>query len=215
MNIKLLLVDDHPMLRRGLAQTVAQTANFVVAGEASSGAEALKLVQELGPDLIVMDVHLPDLSGIEASRQILTIRPLTKVIIFSSDGARSLVDQALQAGVCGYVLKGGIVDELVDAIHRVMDGKLYLSPELTTGILEDYRKQIASESVSLKTMLSERERELLRLVAEGQRNKEIAGQLGIGVKSVEAYRSRLMKKLNCSSLAELVRYAIREGVVTA
>lgn len=201
------------MLRHGMRQALAQLPQLTLMGEASTAAEALKLTQELAPDLVVMDVHLPDLSGIEASRRIFASRPSTKVIIFSSDPARSLVNDALQAGVCGYVLKSGLVEELVHAIELVMEGKLYVSPELNTAILEDYRRNLSGEAASPKPILLAREREMLRFVAEGQRNKEIAGQLSISIKSVEAYRSRLMKKLGCSNSAELVRYAIREGIV--
>jgi len=215
MNVKLLFVDDHPMLRRGLCEAVTQFPNFTLVGETSSGVEALKLVASLAPDLIVMDIHLPDMSGIEVSRQILAAHPSIKVIIFSSDPARGLVDDALQAGVCGYVLKSGVIEELVQAIQLVMQGKLYLSPELNTGILEEYRKNLAGNPSSRKPFLSEREKALLRRVAEGKRNKEIAGHLAISVKSVEAYRSRLMKKVGCSNSADLVRYAIREGIVEA
>ena len=150
MNVKLLFVDDHPMLRRGLCEAVTQFPNFTLVGETSSGVEALKLVASLAPDLIVMDIHLPDMSGIEVSRQILAAHPSIKVIIFSSDPARGLVDDALQAGVCGYVLKSGVIEELVQAIQLVMQGKLYLSPELNTGILEEYRKNLAGNPSSRK-----------------------------------------------------------------
>jgi len=212
MSVRLLLVDDHPMLCRGLREAMTRQPNLAVAGEAGTGAMALRLAGELTPDLVVMDVHLPDMSGIETARRMLMALPATKIVIFSGDATRPVVDEALQAGAHGFVWKNGAVEELLRAIDLVMEGKLYLSPEVSAGILEDYRKNLLAGPGPSKPFLSEREKQLLRLVAEGRRNKETAGQLGISTKSVETYRSRLMKKLSCSSPAELVRYAIREGI---
>jgi len=200
------------MLRHGMCQSMMQQTGLAVVGETSSAAQALKLAADLRPDLIVMDYHLPDMNGIEATRQILTIQPAVKVVIFTSNASRPVVDEALHAGVCGYVLKSGDVSELAHAIDVVMTGKLYLSPEVSAGILEGYRKGLGEEASPAKPVLSDREKLLLRLVTEGRRNKEMAVELLISIKTVEANRARLMKKLNCSSSAELVRYAIREGI---
>lgn len=210
-----MLVDDHPMTRNGARELLGRQPDFVVVGEASSGGPALKLARELRPDVVLMDVHLLGVNGIETTRQILSELPDTKVIVFSCEPAREFVDQALLAGACGYVVKTGALEELVKAIEWVMEGKLYLSPEMSAGILEDYRRGLARGPAPLKPLLSERERHLLRLVAEGRRNKEIAGQMAVSAKSVETYRSRLMKKLGYTSSAELVRYAIREGIAAA
>jgi DNA-binding NarL/FixJ family response regulator len=215
MKVRLLLVDDHPMLCRGVCETVAQQPNLSLVGEATTGAMALKLAHELTPDLVLMDIHLPDINGIEATRQLLNALPSVKVIIFSGDASRALVDESLEAGACGYLLKSGALEEFLRAIELVMQGKLYLSPEVSAGILEDYRKSLVEEPEPKKPRLTEREKQLLRLVTEGRRNKEIADQLGVSVKSIETYRSRLMQKLECSSPADLVRYAIREGISAA
>lgn len=215
MNLKVFLVDDHPIFRDGLRQAMARQPGFAVIGEASTGAMAVKLAGELVPDLIIMDVHLPDANGIAVTREIVNVLRSVKVIMLSSDGDRGLVDEALQAGACGYVWKQTVAEELVRAIEMVMAGRLYLSPELSAGILEDYRLALVQDPESDKARLSERDKQLLKLVAEGRRNKEIAVELAISPKSVEACRSRLMKKLECRSTAELVRYAIREGVVSA
>jgi DNA-binding NarL/FixJ family response regulator len=212
MDIKVLVVDDHPILRFGLRRTIDQHPNFTVVGEASTGAETLKLVVKLAPDLITMDVLLPDVNGIELTRQILAVLPSVKIVVFSSDATRSRVNEALQAGACGYVWKLSAAQEIIRAIEMVMTGRLYLSPEVSAGILEDYRKCLAGQSEPSKPFLSDREKQLLRFVAEGRRNKEIAAQLALSIKSIEAYRSRLIKKLGCSSTAELVRYAVREGI---
>jgi len=214
MSVKLLLVDDHPMMLHGLREVLARQPNLTLLGEALTGAMALKLTQELKPDLVIMDVHLPDVSGITAARQILDTCPSIKVLVFSSDAGHSLVNDALQAGICGYILKGGAVDELIGAIDIVMAGKLYFSPVVGAGVLEDYRESLRKESEPAKPRLSEREKHLLRLIAEGRRNKEMAASLKLSSNSVETYRARLMKKINCPSTAELVRYAIREGIAT-
>jgi DNA-binding NarL/FixJ family response regulator len=215
VNMNILLVDDHPLLLRGLGQALTQQPDFILAGQARTGAMALELARELNPDLMVMDIHLPDINGIEATRQVLKVLPAIKIVIFSCDPARSLADQALQAGARAYVLKSNDLEELVRAINLVMEGRLYLSPELNSDILEDYRESLLERAKPSKPFLSQREKQLLRLVAEGRRNKEIAEALKMNVHSVETYRSRLMKKLGCSSTAALTRYAIREGIAQA
>jgi DNA-binding NarL/FixJ family response regulator len=212
MKIKTVLVDDHVVLRSGLRQALAQQPALEVVGEASNGVEALAVIESFLPELVLMDVHLPDASGIDLSREILGRHPSIKILIFTSDSGRSLVDEALQAGVCGYLSKTGSMEELMAAIESVMAGKLYLSPEVSGDILSDYRRSLHEESSPDRLVLSERERHLLRLVAEGRRNKEISAELDLSIKSIEAYRSKLMKKLNCASSAELVRYAVREGI---
>ena len=212
MNVKLLLVDDHPMLLLGLREAVAKHSHLTVLGEATTGAMALKLAGELAPDLVVMDVHLPDINGITVARQVFAAQPAVKVIIFSSDPSRSLVDDALQAGACGYVLKRSAVEELINAIDEVMAGKLYLSPAVGAGILEDHQTSLRREADPLKPILSNTEKQLLRLIAVGLKNKEIAIRMKLSPNSIEAYRQRLTKKLGVHSTAELVRFAIREGI---
>lgn len=201
------------MLLSGLRQTIARQSHLALVGESFTGAGALQLAEELAPDMILTEVHLPDMNGIEVTRRVLATRPALKIVIFSGDADRRLVDQALQAGACGYVLKRSAAEELLQAIDWVMAGRVYLSPDVSVGIIEAYRKSLRGDSDLVKPSLPEREKEMLRLIAEGRRNKEIAAQLNLSLKSVEAYRSRLMKKLSCASSAELVRYAIREGIV--
>jgi len=215
MNPKILLVDDDPLVLQGLRKAVAEHPGLTLVGEASTGALALELARTLTPDLVVMDIHLPDRNGIDISRQMLSVLPALKIIIFSSETARPWVDKALQAGVCGYLSKISPAEELIRAVDLVMEGKLYLSPDVTGDILEDYRRGLKRGSAAATSFLREREKQLLRFVAEGRRNKEIAVMMGISTKAVETSRSRLMKKLGCSGSAELVRYAIREGITEA
>jgi DNA-binding NarL/FixJ family response regulator len=210
--VKVLIADNYPALRGGIRHAITAHPNFIAVGEAATGASTIEHVKRLMPDLVVMDIHLPDMDGLEAARQILAAHPAIKIIIFSGDPARSIVDRALQAGVCGYVSKCCPVEELMLAMATVMEDKLYLSREVSANILEEYRRSLAAELRPPKPALRDRQRQVLRLVAEGRRNKEIAVQLSISIKTVEASRSRLMKKLGCSSSAELIRYAVREGI---
>jgi len=213
MNTRIVVVDDHPILRQGLRQTLSQQPDLVLSGEASTGQAALQMVKELSPNLIIMDIHLPDINGIELSSQILAWFPNIKIIIFSADANRTLVDQALKIGVCGYLLKEGIADELIRAIHQVIEGRLYLCPHFASAVIGDYKNSLISGSTANKSILTERDKIVLRYIAEGLQTKEIAAQLNLSVKAVEKTRSRLMRKLKYRSVAELIRYAVREGMV--
>lgn len=215
MNVKILIVDDHPLLRKGMCQALAEQPRFALVGEASTGELALKLALELKPDLVVMDIGLPGMNGIETTRQILSALPATKIVIFSGGADGPLVDEALQAGAHGFILKMGAGEELIHAIDVVMAGGLCLSPELSATKVEDHQRRLVGEADPSKLVLSSREKQLLRLVAGGTRNRDIACSLGIGAKSVEVSRSRLMKKLSCPRSADLIRYAIREGIAKA
>lgn len=215
MSIKILLVDDHPMVRIAMRQAIMQRAGLEVVGETSTGAAALELATKLAPDLSVIDIHLPDMNGLEVMRRMMDLLPGTKTIIFTGDADRSQVDHALEAGASGFVWKRSAPEELMRGMDVVLAGGLYLSPEVNTSILVDYRKWLLGKMVPVKPTLSNCDKKLLECVAQGRRNKEIASQLAMSPKSIEGRRSRLMKKLGCSSSAELVRYAVREGIVSA
>ncbi len=210
---KVLIVDDHPLMRQGLRRALEAQAEMTIVGECSNGHEALQSVQQGAPDLVIMDIHLPDVSGIKVSRRILAETSGTKVIILSADSDRELVDEALQIGVCGYLLKSGAVEEVARAVRMVADGRLYLSPEVASIVLGDYRRMLVAGKSPMKPVLTERERQVLRYVAEGLQNKEVASQLNISPKAAERTRARIMDKLGYRSVAELTRYAIREGIV--
>jgi DNA-binding NarL/FixJ family response regulator len=213
MKVNILLVDDHPLLRSGLGRALEQQPDFVLVGEADTGANGVTETVRLRPDLVVMDIFLPDMSGIDATRQILSATPRVKVVVYSGDADRALVDGAIRAGAMGYVVKSSGADELIHAIGMAMAGRLYLSPQASGGILEDYQNGLLGRTKAPAQALTPRERQLLQLIAEGRRNKDIAANLKLSANTIESYRARLMKKLGYSSTAELVRYAVRKGIV--
>ena len=206
------MVDDHQMMRQGLRLLIQSQEDLELVGETSSGQTALELARTHSPTLVLMDIHLPGENGVEVSRKLLAEFPSLKIMILSADSDLELVEQALLAGVSGYVTKESGWEELLRAIRTVLDNRLYLSPEVASSVVNVHLDVLSGRKGGSKPALGNREKELLKLVAEGKRNKEIAIQMGVGVKSVETYRSRLMKKLGCSSPADLTRYAIREGI---
>jgi DNA-binding NarL/FixJ family response regulator len=210
---KILLVDDHLLMLKGLRLQLEQDPSLAVLGSASSGSQALEFAAGTRIDVAVVDLHLPDMGGIQLVRSLLQINPEIKVVILSSDSGMSSVREALLAGAVGYVLKENTDQELLAAIHDVSAGKTYLCPQLNSAVVEDYKQALNREAAAPTIELSEREREVLRMIAEGLRNKEMAARLDISVKSVETYRRRLMQKLRITSAAGLTHYAIREGLV--
>jgi DNA-binding NarL/FixJ family response regulator len=212
MGVSVVLVDDHRILREGLRLVLQKEPDLLVVGEASGVRDTLQCVRQAQPDVVVMDLHLPDGSGIDAARTILAERPQTRVLILSADSDLDQVREALQAGVRGYLLKDAAGDELVRAVRAVLANQVYLCPAVTAALVEDFTGNSRRPASAGKPPLSERELQVLKLVVEGLRNKEMAARLGVSVKTVETYRSRLMRKLGCASTAELVRSAVREGL---
>ena len=202
------------MMRKGLRQAISKQPHLILVGEAASGELALELAQKLRPDLVIIGVHLLAMDGIEATRQILKALPATKILVFSNESAGARVDEALQAGAHGFIFKRRPVADLTHAIDEVMAGRLCLSPELSAAIVENYQSKLVGKLAPSKSILLPREKQLLRLISAGKRNKEIATELKLSPNSIETYRARLMKKILCRSTAELVRYAIREGIAT-
>lgn len=207
--IRILLADDHSLVRQGFRRILEGQSDMTVVGEASNGRIALEMVGQLRPDILVMDVTMPELNGIEATRQVTKQYPRTRVVALSMQKDGVYVREMLRAGARGYLLKECTESDLVSAIREVSVGKAWLSPDVSGAVLEDYRKHV-SEPIDL---LSTREREVLQLIAEGKINKEIAVQLGLSVYTVEAHRGRIMEKLNLHSSTELVRFAVRHGMV--
>lgn len=210
----ILLVDDHRLFRHGLKMIIEQQTSMVVAAEAENGAKAIELAEKLSPDIILLDLHLPDILGIEVVRKILDQRPDARIIVLSSDADPRLVDAAIHAGVMGYLLKENAPEELIRALQTVMGGLMFFCPEVNTIVLSSMRPSSGIRGSDVAKKLSVQEKEVLRYIAQGLRTKEIAVQLNISVKTAETYRLRLMKKLNLFSVAELTRYAIREGIAS-
>jgi DNA-binding NarL/FixJ family response regulator len=208
-----LLVEDHALVRRGIRTMLEVEADMKVVGECGDGREAVRLFNRLRPDLVLMDVAMPDLNGIEATRQMVASRPGSRVIMLSMHADGQYVVESFRAGASGYVLKDAAFGELLSAIKAVRDGKRYLSPPLNESTLTDYvRATRGDRSVSELDILSNREREVLQLIGEGNSSAEIAGKLEISVRTVETHRQHIMEKLNIHSVAGLTKFAIRHGL---
>lgn len=207
--IRILLVDDHTVLRSGLRALLSAQADLEVIGEAAEGGEALRLAQALTPDVVVMDIGMPGVGGIDATARIRRELPATKVLILSMHDDQGYLRQALRAGASGYVLKKAADTELLAAIRAAARGEVFLDPSLARGLVEDVVLPRTQEPEI--PSLSEREREVLHLLARGHTNQQVADRLCIGVKSVETYKARLMDKLGLKGRAELVRYALKHG----
>jgi DNA-binding NarL/FixJ family response regulator len=214
MKIRVLLADDHTVMRQGIRALLEKQKDIEVVAEASNGREAVQMAKTSCPDIVVMDIGMPDLNGIEATRQILSdCGPKgTKVLALSMHADRRFVAGMLGAGASGYMLKDAAFDELAAAIRAVSKGAIYLSPQITDVVVDDYAKRIVDGDQSVFSMLSDREREVLQLIAEGQTTKQIATHLHVSVKTIETHRQKIMEKLDVHSVAELTKYAIREGL---
>jgi two-component system response regulator NreC len=213
--LRIVLVDDHTILREGLRALLSAVPNFEILAEAADGREAVRCVEKLGPDLLLMDLSMPRMSGMDAISEIKKRFPATKIIALTVHKTEEYLMATLQAGVDGYVLKDATHDELVMAIHNVMAGKPYLSPGISGKVIEGYLEgKEGSLSVSSWQKLSQREREVLKLIAEGYKNKEIAEDLCISLKTVEKHRANLMKKLDLHNAATLTVYAMERGLVS-
>ena len=212
MAIKIILADDHKIVRQGLRTMLESEADIEVIGEADDGRMAVRLARELSPQVIIMDVGMPDLNGIEATRQVLAESPGVKVIGLSMHCDRRFVMNMLKAGASGYLLKDSAFEELATAIRMVLGGKVYLSTEIANIVVKDYLQGGGDESVF--SVLTPREREVLQLMAEGKSSRQIADHLIISIKTVETHRMQIMHKLQIFSVAELTKYAIREGLAS-
>jgi DNA-binding NarL/FixJ family response regulator len=214
MSIRILLADDHAVVREGLGKSLQEQEDLEVVGQAKNGLITIEMVRELSPDLVIMDIGMPDLNGIEATRQILRESPDIKVIGLSMHSGKKFVTEMFKAGARGYLPKDCEFDELVEAIGAVMDGKMYLSPSITGVMVETYIRSAAENKSSVFSVLTPREREVLQLMAEGNSTKQIGRRLYISPKTVEAHRLRITNKLKIDNVAQLTKYAIKEGLTS-
>ncbi len=215
MSLKVILADDHKIVRDGLRNLLNKPPDVEVIGDAEDGRTTVNLARELSPDVVVMDITMPDMNGIEATRQILSENPHTKVIGLSMHSDQRFVVAMLKAGASGYLLKECAFEELVDAIHAVMKNQIYLCPPIAKTVTVDYlHRLIPTNASSAYTILTPREREVLQLLSEGKSTKQTAYILEVSGKTVETHVQNIMKKLSLRSLADLTKYAIREGLTS-
>lgn len=214
MSMRIILADDHKIIRDGLRTLIENQSHMEVVGEAENGRQAVEMTLELVPDVVVMDVTMADLNGIEATRQIHKEQPSVKVIALSMHSDRRFVKGMLEAGASGYLLKDCAFEELARAIHSVISNETYLSPGITDIVVKGYLQKSSITSASAFSTLTAREREVLQLLAEGRSTKMIAESLYVSIKTVETHRQRIMDKLNTYSIAELTKYAVREGLTS-
>jgi two-component system, NarL family, response regulator NreC len=212
--IRILLADDHQLMRSGVRLMLEREADLTVVGEASDGREAAALAKSLKPEVVVMDIGMPNLNGIEAAHQMTQDNPELAIVMVSMHSDETYVLRALKAGARGYLLKDSAEADLIKAVHVVAGGKSFFSPAVSRLLLDDYvRKLKRSGTEDAYDLLTPREREILQLIAEGKSNKDIANLLDLSVYTIESHRENLMKKLNLKGLPELILYAVRRGII--
>ncbi len=206
--IKILLADDHTIVRQGLKLILSSQPDFQVIGEAANGREAVELAEKLHPDIVLLDVAMPELNGIEATRRMMEANGRLRILVLSMHKESVYVREILKAGARGYLLKDVIDTELLNAVRSVARGDGYISPAVSGALLSDYRQNVTDPA----DLLTNREREVLQLIAEGKTNKEVATKLNLSVYTVDSHRGKIMEKLNLHSTGELVRFAIKHGL---
>jgi two-component system response regulator NreC len=207
--IRVLLADDHAMVRKGFRLILEAQPDMEIAGEAGNGREAVEMAEKLHPDVVVMDVAMPELNGIEATRRLAASSPHTRVLALSMHKDSVYVREILRAGARGYLLKDSIDTDLINAVRAVAKGDGYISPGVSDAVLSDYRRHVTDPL----DLLTSREREVLQMIAESKTNKEIAVALNLSVYTIDAHRGKIMEKLNLHSTGELVRFAVRHGLI--
>ncbi|HKL22023.1 MAG TPA: response regulator transcription factor [Tichowtungia sp.] len=213
--VRLIIADDHLLMREGLCSLLKSEDRFSIVGEADNGQQAVELAHKLMPHLVVMDVSMPDLNGIEATRQILDENPNIKIVALSGHSNMVFVREILEAGASAYVLKSRAYEDLIRAVDEVMAGRKYLTPDIASGVVSEYvEMSSSSQKDPAFVMLTPRERQVLQQLAEGRSTKEMADTLSVSVKTVETHRRNIMEKLELHTVADLTKYAVREGLTT-
>ena len=214
MSIKILIVDNHGIMREGLCSLIGQEDDMSVVGEASDGREAVEKARELVPDVIIMDINMPIVDGIEATRLIHKQNPEIKIVILSMYSNKHFLVKVWRVGATAYLLKEQAFQELITAIHTVLDNRTYLCAKMTSIVVDDFHDRVVKAEKSISPVLNEKECEILRLLAEGGSTKTIAAQLHKSSKTIDAYRRQIMNKLGTNNMAELVKFALREGLIS-
>jgi len=214
MSTRILIADDHQIMRQGLRALLEAQPGLSVVGEAENGRKAVQLVRDARPDVVIMDVMMPDMNGIEATRRIKSMHPEVQIVALSIHSDRRFVLQMFKADATGYLLKDCAFEELTRAIRTVTDGQAYLSPAIAGVVVGEFLRNLTTDARGGLPSLSPREREVLQMMAEGKTTKEIASALAVSVKTVETHRRQIMGKLGINSIAELTKYAIREGLTS-
>lgn len=214
MDTKVLLADDHAILREGLRMVLDAQPGITVVGEAENGRQALEMAERLDPDVVVMDIAMPELNGLEATRQIKRRNPRIQVVILTMHENPEYLRQIVKSGALSCVLKRSAGTELLTAVRAASHGESYFSPTIASRLLDDYRVRLDADGVDIVELLTEREREVLQLVAEGHTNQEIADKLVVSIKTVQTHRAHLMEKLGAHDRTELVRFAMKHGFIT-
>jgi DNA-binding NarL/FixJ family response regulator len=214
MVAKVVLVDDHEIMREGMSALLRKYSQFEVVGQASDGRQAVEVVLQLKPDIVIMDVGMPNLNGIEATRRMLAQLPNLRVMALSTHSDGNIVAKMIKAGACGYMLKDSAFEELIEGLNTILEGKTFLCNKVSKVVFSEYVSMITNPQRTIDDELSSREREVLQMVAEGHTTKEIAEALNLSTKTVDSHREHIMEKLGIRNVAGLTRYAIREGLTT-
>jgi two-component system, NarL family, response regulator NreC len=214
VSVRIMIADDHSILREGLKALILKAPELEVVAEAESGADVLRLAREARPDVVIMDIAMPELNGIEATRRVRDILPFVRVVALSMHSDRRFVIEMLRAGARAFVLKQSAFEELAQAVTAVMKGQTYLSAGVVDVVVRDYASRLAENDAPAHSHLTDREREVLQLLVEGKSTKDVAGVLGVSVKTVETHRLNIRDKLGIDNLAALTKFAIREGITT-
>lgn len=214
MSIRILLADDHKIVRTSLGKLLEKEMDFEIIGEADNGRDTVKLATEVLPDVVIMDIGMPELNGVEATKQIIQISDKIKIIALSMHSDKMFITGMFKAGASGYLLKDCAFDELVDAIKSVVNNKIYVSKEVTGIVVNELLGAISKENLTGTTNLSDREKEVLQLLAEGKSTKETAQALNLSIKTIESHRKNIMTKLNIYTIPELTKYAVRMGLTS-
>jgi two-component system response regulator NreC len=214
MSVTILLADDHPIVRSGMRNLLETEPNLSVVGEAEDGLETVQLAEKLKPDVVIIDLGMPLLNGMEAIRQITSRLPRTYCIVLSVQSADPYIVQSLKAGAVGYVLKDSGPNELITAIQTVLSGKRYLSPQISARLIDIFIAKVGADMLDPYNLLTVREREALQLAAEGLSNRDIASHISISVRTVEQHRQNMMRKMGFKNLTELIRFAFNRGIIS-